>query len=127
MKIPKGMEEVVFSSAYYRVKEFNVVCAFLSKWQESDLFAIEEINEKKQYLRGVFTRRYPKDHWNPLSKMPGAFQILGDAEIKDSMLKISLKTKSDLATVRKVFEDFIGKAIEFQREEFKNWRDALKE
>ena len=126
MKVPKGMEAVVFSSAYYKVHDFEKVHDFLIRLSEKGLFGSEKENPKTKTLKGCFIRDYPKGHWNPLAGTPGAKQVVGNVKIKNGILKIQANTKSGLKSIREILNQGLGKIIEFQREEFKDPREMLK-
>lgn len=126
MELPQGMEQMVFSFAHYRVKDFGRLLLFLKGLEKEGLFAIDEMNPDSQRLSGAFLMPYPKDHWNPLSKLPGAKQVIGGAQIKDGHLKIDAKTRRSLSNLRHLLEKTIGNLIEFEREEFQDVMEMLK-
>lgn len=126
VEISKGMEEMVFSFAYYRVKDFDRLLSFLKGLEKKGLFSIDELNIKSQKLSGTFLMEYPKDHWNPFSKMPGAKQVLGGAQIEGGYLKIDTRTKHSLSNLRDILEKTMKGLIEFEREEFQDVREMLK-
>lgn len=125
-KIPEGMEEMIFSWAHYKVKDFEKIASFFQTLEKENLFAIEKINPKKQILKGAFLRPYPKGHWNPLANMPGAMQVMGGAELKDNTLVIDTKTKGGLKEIKEILEEDLSQAIEFEKDEYKGWRDLVK-
>lgn len=126
MKIPQGMEQMVFSFAYYRVKDFEGILYFLKELEKDDLFSIDEFNIKSQKLSGTFLMEYPKNHWNPFSKMAGAKQVIGGAEIKVGYLKIDTRTKHSLSNLRDILEKNMNGLIEFEREKFQDVMEMLK-
>lgn len=126
MKIPQGMEQMVFSFAYYRVKDFDEILSFLKEFEKNGLFSIDEFNIKAQKLSGAFLREYPKNHWNPFSKMTGAKQVIGGAEIKEGYLKIDTRTKHSLSNLRDILEKNMNGLIEFEREEFQDVMEMLR-
>jgi hypothetical protein len=125
-KIPEGREEMIFSWEHYKVKDFEKTASFFQAFEKSNLFTIEKINPKKQTLKGAFLRPYPKGHWNPLAKMPGAIQVMGGAELKNGTLVIDTKTKGGLKGIKEILEENLGQAIEFEKDEYKDWRELVK-
>ena len=126
MKLPKGMEPMIFSYAYYKVNDFEKIIAFFKELEEKNLLVIDKCYSKKQTFIGAFVRPYPKGHWNPLSNMPGAVQILCGVEIKNQILKIDTKTKSGLEGFRKILEESLKGIIEFERQEFEDVMEMLR-
>lgn len=129
MTNPTEMEEqVVFSYAYYKVKDYDRVVSFFKDLKKRGLFNIDSHDSQSQKLDGTFVRDYPKNHWNPFSKLLGAKQVLGGAEIKDGILKCDTKTKSRLAKLRNLLETTpgVGDAIEFEKEEYEDIMEMLK-
>lgn len=105
MKIPQGMEKVVFSFAYYKVRDFEKAHDFFIKLSEEGLFGSEKENRKARILIGCFIRDYPKGHWNPLASARGAKQVVGNVEIKNGILRIETNTKSDLESIRTIIQN----------------------
>lgn len=120
MKIPQGMEQMIFSYGYYEVLDFDKVKEFLTKLEEKDFFVFDKIDVKKKEINGTFIRDYPKNHWNPMSNTPGAKQVVGGFELKKSVLKIDTKTKSTLQELRNLFELELKEVIKFQRVEYED-------
>ena len=114
------MENLIFSYAYYKIMDFEKMIAFFRELEEKEIFGIDKFNAEKKILSGSFTRSYPKDHWNPMAKFPGARQIVGQASAKEDTLKLETMTKSGLKQVRKLIESELGGAILFEKEEFKD-------
>lgn len=126
MELPQGMEEMVFSFAHYRVKDFDRILSFLKGLEKEGLFAIDEVNAKSQRLSGAFLMPYPKGHWNPLSKLPGAKQVIGGTKINGGHMEIDAKTRRSLSNLRHLLEKTIGSLIEFEREEFQDVMGMLR-
>ncbi|MBU0757607.1 MAG: hypothetical protein KKF44_06060 [Nanoarchaeota archaeon] len=118
MKIPEGMEQMIFSNAYYKVNEYENVFYIFNKLAEKDIFIIDEFNPRKKEMTGSFVRDYPKNHWNPASKFPGAKQVFGHMSIKNGILSIDAKTKLHHKEFRELIEGFLKYSIQFEREEF---------
>ena len=125
MKIPKGMEAVVFSTAYYKVNDFGKVHDFFIKLSESGFFGSDKEDPKAKILSGSFIRDYPKGHWNPMASVKGAKQVVGNIEIKNSILKVEANTKSGLQGIMEILEQGLGSVLEFQSEEFKDPMEML--
>jgi len=124
MRMPKGMEPMIFSYAYYNVNDFGKIASFFETMQEGGFFAFDENNPEKEELIGSFVRDYPKGHWSPFANSPGAKQVMGSARIKDNILKIEARTKGTLKDFRKIIEENLTPFIEFDRVEYK---DIMKE
>jgi len=112
----KGMETMIFSNAYYKVHDFGKVAALFEKLEKEGQFNLHKMDS--QEIEGTFVRPYPKGHWNPLSALPGAMQVVGGVEVKGGILTIDTKTKSALAGLRGMLESGLAGAISFEREEF---------
>jgi len=126
MKIPKGMEPMVFSYAYYEIKDFDKVINFFNSAEDKGLFSIDRVGAEKKEMSGAFLRDYPKGHWNPSSNLPGAKQVVGSAEIKDNTLKVEAMTRGRLKQLREILEQVLGGSIEFQKQEFKDVMEMLR-
>jgi len=124
MKLPKGTELMVFSYAYYRVIEHEKLFWFFKTAEKCGLFAIDEFDAKTKKLSGAFVRDYPKGHWNA---SPGAKQAVGGAEVKNGMMTIDAKTKGGLDELRSIVEEWLPDAVKFERQEFKDVMEMLKE
>ena len=53
-------------------------------------------------------------------------QVMGGAELKDKTLVIDTKTKGGLKAIKEILEEDLGQAIEFEKDEFKGWRELVK-
>jgi len=126
MKIPEGMEPLVFSYAYYKVKEYGSIISFFRELENKGLFITNSHNSDLQKLNGTFVMECPEGDWNPLSTMPGAKLVLGGARITDGVLKCDTKTKSGLARLRYLLETNLKDAIEFEKEEYEDIMDKLR-
>ena len=75
----------------------------------------------------MWTRAYPKGHWNPMSTMPGARQIIGDIHVNfDNTLKLEPKTKGWMTGLIYYMMDVLGKEIKLISLEFQNPLDMLR-
>lgn len=87
--LPPGKERVLFIEGTYFGNDFKSLFEELIQWEDLDL-----LEEDKQYALFGWSRAYPKNHWNPFSKMPGARQSLGQLKIEDEMLTVNVRGKS---------------------------------
>ena len=126
MTMPKGMEQMIFSYGYYEVLDFDKIKEFLTTLEEKDLFVVDRIDSEGKEINGSFIRDYPKNHWNPMSKNPGAKQVIGGVELKDGILKIDTRTKSALKELRGMFELGLKDSIKFQKVEYQDLMSLLK-
>lgn len=121
MKIPEGFEPTVFSKAIYEVKDFDAASRELVKFGD-----FEVADEKKNYLYLVWMVEYPKNHWNPLSRMPGAKQILGGITLKENRLIIETRTKSRLKACQEIVGELVGSQLKLLKTNFEDAADWLK-
>lgn len=126
MKLPKGTEQMVFCNAHYKIIEHENVFYLFQKLAEKDMFVIDDYKPRKKEMIGCFVRDYPKNHWNPASKNPGAKQILGDVRIKGGNLIIESKTKSQHKEFKGLVEEFLKYSIQFEKEEFMDPMEMLR-
>ena len=91
-----GMEEMIFSTAYYKITDFNKVAEFFKTLNEKEIFSIDKFDEETKKIDGAFLRLYPKNHWNPLAKSPTAKQVVGSASAINDVLKLETMTRSRL-------------------------------
>jgi len=76
----------------------------------------------------IWTRFYPKNHWSPMSKSPGARQILGDIRINfDNTLTIQTKTKSWMIKSILHVNNLLGKDLKLIDLNFQNPLDLYKD
>jgi len=120
MKKQQGMEQMVFSYAYYKIKDYSKTLSFFKEMEKRRLFNIDSHDVESQELNGTFLMDYPKGHWNPFSQMPGAKQVIGSIEIKDGILKCEAHTKSRLVGLRSLLNESLEDAIEFEKEEYQD-------
>lgn len=126
MRIPQGMEPMVFSYAHYKVNDFDKVIDFFNKLYDNGLFGIDESNINKKEMSGSFIQDYPKGHWNPMASHPGAKQVLGSAKIENGILKVEAYTRGRLKKARELLEQGLGSSIEFQKEESMDIMEMMK-
>ncbi|MFH1849447.1 MAG: hypothetical protein ABH879_04645 [archaeon] len=124
MRIPKDMEPMVFSFAYYNVRDFDKLATFLQTMENKGFFIVDEHKPKKKKFVGSFVRDYPKGHWSPFAHRPGAKQVMGSANIRDGVLKLEARTKGTLDDFRKIIDENLADSVEFDRVEY---RDIIKE
>lgn len=115
------MEMMVLSYAHYTVKDFEKVISAFKELEKGGLFVMDSTGKKSHGLTGGFVRDYPKNHWNPLSKLLGARQVVGGAELKNGILTIDAKTRGGLAQLRKIVEERLSRSVEFKHEEFRTF------
>ena len=111
---------LVFSYAYYNVKDFEKAYSFFRELNDKELFVIDESKKEKKEITGTCIRDYPKGHWNAPVNNSEVKQVIGGAEIKEGILKIDTKSKEGLKELGVMLEKTLGEAIEFDRVEFKD-------
>jgi hypothetical protein len=90
--IPEGMERVYFieGTLFSEGIGFEGLVTGLASWRDLDL---GELDREEQYATFQWTRPYPRGHWNPLSLLPGAGQVLGHIAVEEDTLIVSVGTK----------------------------------
>ncbi|MGM0497517.1 MAG: hypothetical protein ACQESJ_06325 [Bacteroidota bacterium] len=126
MSISNDMGQMIFSYGYYDVLDFDKIKEFLTTLEEKDLFVADRIDSEGKEINGSFIRDYPKNHWSPMSKTPGAKQVIGGVELKKGILKIDTKTKNTLQELRDMFEVELKDSIKFQKVEYQDLMSLLK-
>lgn len=115
--LPAGKEPMFFSTAVFRIENAELAMRKIGKLPDMD------IAEENGY---VWTRPYPKGHWNPMSNMPGARQIIGDIQINsDNTLRLETKTKSWMTGLIYCVMRVLGREIKLISLEFQNPLDIL--
>jgi len=117
-----GKEHVILSKAVFKIP--HSVIAFKKIKRIHEIF-LEE-NTKKCY-KLVWSRPYPKDHWNPLSQMKGARQICGDITILPNNLLIA-ETRGKTLMIELIFiiRDILGENIELKKLRLQDPLEILK-
>ncbi len=116
----EGMEQVIFSKAFYKVIDFEKVFEIFSKLYKDKVFSMDEWDKEKKTLTGSFVRPYPKGHWNPLSQRPGAMQVMGHVFLENGTLRIETMSKERLSAARKIIEPCLDDSLVFEYTEFKD-------
>lgn len=120
--IPEGKEPMFFSTAFFSINDAD--SAITKVEQLSDIDCTEE---SKTDVCFIWTRAYPKGHWNPMSNQPGARQILGNIQINyDNTLKLETKTKGWMTSLIYYMINTLGNDIRLTSLEFKSPLDFLK-
>lgn len=121
--LPAGKEHVFVSTAVFKIDDTESAMKKIESLHDVDL-----IEKNKNGAHYMWTRAYPKGHWNPMSKMPGTRQVLGDIQVRfDNTLKLETKTKSWMTALMYLMMNTLGKEIRLMSLEFKNPLDMLNE
>lgn len=121
--LPPGMEPMFFSTAVFKMDSAELAMRKIEQLADVDL-----TDEDKEGAHYVWTRAYPKEHWNPMSTMPGARQIIGNIHVNfDNTLKLETKTKSMMTGLIYYMMDVLGEEIKLISLEFQNPLDMLRE
>jgi len=119
--LPPGKEPVFFSTAVFKIDNAKLVMAKIEQLPDVDL-----TDEDKDGGYYIWTRAYPKGHWNPMSTMPDARQIIGNIHVNfDNTLKLETKTKGWMTGLIYYMMSILGKDIKLINLEFKNPLDML--
>lgn len=87
--LPPDKERLLFIDGAYFGKDFETLFNTLVQWEDLDL-----VEEGEEYALFGWSRPYPENHWNPLSRLPGARQSLGQLKIQGATLMVSVKGRS---------------------------------
>ncbi|PNS00581.1 hypothetical protein X928_04700 [Petrotoga miotherma DSM 10691] len=119
---PAGEEPMIFCTAVFKIGNAELAMSKLEKL--SDVWLVD-INEERAYY--IWTRPYPKGHWNPISKTPGARQIIGEVQVNfDNTLTLETKTKSWITQLIHLMIGVLGEDIRLINLEFESPSDLLK-
>lgn len=120
--IPAGKEPVFFSTAVFKIDNAELAMAKIEQLPDVDL-----TKEDKNGAHYTWTRAYPKGHWNPMSTMPGARQVIGNIRVNfNDTLKLETKTKSWMTGLIYYMMDVLGKGIKLISLKFQNPMDMLR-
>jgi hypothetical protein len=120
--IHEGKEPIFFSTAIFSIDDADSAIAKIEQLPDVDC-----TEESKTGLCLIWTRAYPKGHWNPMSNQPGARQILGNIQINyDNTLKLETKTKGWMTSLIYYIINTLGNDIRLTSLEFKSTLDFLK-
>ena len=121
--LPAGQEPMFFSTAIFKIDDAESAMEKIGRLRDVDL---EDEDEEAAYY--VWTRAYPKGHWNPMSNMPGARQIIGNIQVNfDNTLQLETKTKGWMTGLIYHMMDVLGTDIELISLEFENPLDIFRE
>ncbi len=119
--LPAGKEPVFFSIAVFKIDDAESAMEKIGRLRDVDL-----TDEDKEAAYYVWTRAYPKGHWNPMSNMPDARQIFGNIQVNfDNTLQLETKTKSWMTGLIYRMIDVLGTDIELVSLEFENPLDIF--
>src|SRR3972149_5390407 len=117
-----GQEPMFFSTAMFKIDSAEQTMRKIE--QLNDINLADEEREGKHY---IWTREYPKGHWNPMSTMPGARQIIGNIHVNfDNTLKLETKTKGWMTGLIYYMIKVLGKEIRLINLEFLNPLEILR-
>jgi len=120
--LPTGREPMIFCTAILKIDNAELAISKIEKL--SDVW-LADINEERVYY--IWTRPYPKGHWNPISKTPGARQIIGEIQVNfDNTLTLETKTKSWMTQLIHLMIDVLDEDIRLINLEFESPLDLLK-
>jgi hypothetical protein len=120
--LPAGKEPMFFSTAIFKIDDAESAMEKIGRLRDVDL---EDEDEEAAYY--VWSRAYPKGHWNPMSNMPGARQIIGNIQVNfDNTLQLETKTKSWMTALIYRMMDVLGTDIELISMEYGNPLDLFR-
>lgn len=89
LDLPPDKERLLFIEGAYFGPDFDTLYQQLLTWDDLQL-----LEDDEDYALFGWSRPYPKNHWNPLSILPGSRQALGEVRIEGDMLSVSVNGKS---------------------------------
>lgn len=120
--LPPGKEPVFFSTAVFKIDDAESAMTKIEKLPDVDV-----AEENENGTRYVWTRAYPKGHWNPLSSRLGARQVIGHIQVNhDNTLELETQTKGWMTALIYHVMSVLGKDIKLNSLEFKNPMDMFK-
>ena len=117
-----GTAKMIFSTGIYAIDNPEEIIKNLS---EMDCF--EKESKRGQKTTFLWVRDYPKNHWNPMSQISGAKQILGDIIVEKDKLTINMKISGNLYYSRMLIENKLGKRLKKISVEFMYPMEILKD
>ena len=114
--LPAGKEPMFFTTAVFKISDAKLATTKVEKLPDVDV-----TDEDKHGVHYTWMRKYPKGHWNPMSNMPGARQVIGDIQINyDNTIKLETKSKGFMTGLIYYMISTLGKDIELISLEFEN-------
>ncbi len=119
--MPAGKEPVFFCEATFEIDDPE---SAMSKIEELDDIDIAE--EGRVYTDYVWSRDYPKGHWNPMSNMPGSRQTMGNIRVDfESTLRLETMTKSRMIKLILSMLDVLGQDMKLTKLHCENPLDII--
>ncbi len=113
---PKNMEPLCVCLAEFKVESID---DFIQKLDESEDFCRN--GEYKDGVDYVWTRLYPKNHWNPNSRLPGAGQFLAQlGTYTDGTLLCFTKSRGWMSRLMIVLHQMLNQEIELKKLTYKD-------
>ena len=120
--LPPGKEPVFFSTAVFKIDDAELAMTEVGKLPDVDV-----TEETEEGVRYVWTRAYPKGHWNPMASRLGARQVIGHVEIAyDNTLKLETQTKGWMTALIYHVMSVLGREIKLTSLEFQNPMDMFR-
>jgi len=120
--LPPGQEPMFFSTAVFKIGDAKQAIAKVGKLSD-----VHIADENKDGVNYTWTRAYPKGHWNPMSRLPGARQVVGDIHINyDNTLRLETRSKSLMTGLIYNVVSALGREIKLVSLEFQNPMDMLR-
>jgi len=120
--LPPGKEPMFFSTAVFQIDDAERAMTEIGELPDIDI-----ADESDDRIRYVWTRAYPKGHWNPLSSRLGARQIIGHIQVNyDNTLELETSTKGWMTGLIHYMISTLGREIKLTSLEFKNPLDMIR-
>jgi hypothetical protein len=113
-EIPDDKDPIVITKVTLNVSETNRLRDLLNEKDPEFVLEIEEGNA----LQYSVSRSYPKGHWNPLSRITGARQTIGNVTLDEATATIEAKTLAFAARIMTSIIQLYGPGIEYQQSEY---------
>jgi len=120
--LPEGTESLLFIKGEYRLADFHEAFDLLSGWEDLGLVRAATA---ERFAEFDWTRAYPPNHWNPMSRMPGARQNLGRLTLEDGTLTVEVRGKSWILIMDSRLHDALGTSITRGRLEIHDPMDLI--
>ncbi len=121
VEMPDGQEQVVFTTARFRVSDAQALLA----WMRGSEPEFSDEGEGEDGIRFNWTRAYPKGHWSPFARERGARQSLGDVVVRGEEVWIEVQTPSRAARFAQLLHQRFPSGLVLAGVEWKGWKDLV--
>ena len=120
--LPAGKEPMFFSTALFQIDDAESAMEKIESLRD-----VATSGEDEDGARYVWSRGYPAGHWNPMSRISDARQVIGNIRVGfDNTLTLETNTKGWMTGLIHHVISALGKEMKLINLEFKNPLDRLK-